>query len=313
MRLARYLTAGGSTELGILDANAQELCVILGATDLLPLLHAGSAALASAAAVARRHGRRRSVSEVSYLSPIATPPSVRDFYSFEQHVKAGRSWRGLEMDPDWYQLPVFYFSNPYALTGCGEVTISPGANQFDFELEVAAIVGARGRDVSPIEAEGLIAGYCVLNDWSARDLQQREMKMSLGPVKGKDSATGLGPWFVTPDEIADAKEGAGFALQMTCEVNGTRYAGALWSDVYWSFGEMISYASRGTEVRPGDVIGSGTCGTGCILELRRRAGSDVPSWLQPGDEVVASIERLGELRNVVVAGRSPHPLRDGLA
>ncbi len=311
MKLARFMI-DGAIELGVLDATGQQLQVIPDVSDLLPLLEAGADALPAAAELARRHGPRREVGEVEYLSPIATPPTVRDFYAFEQHVKAGRQWRGLDMEPDWYQLPVFYFSNPYAVTGCGDVAVPPGATQFDFELEVAAIVGTPGRDVLPADGDAHIAGYCVLNDWSARDLQQREMKLSMGPVKGKDSATGLGPWFVTPDEIADSKTSTGYDLRMTCSVNGRTYSDAIWSDVYWSFGEMISYASRGTDVRPGDVIGSGTCGTGCILELSHRPDGDRFPWLQPGDEVIASVEGLGELRNTVVAGVPPHPLREGL-
>jgi 2-keto-4-pentenoate hydratase/2-oxohepta-3-ene-1,7-dioic acid hydratase (catechol pathway) len=311
VRLARY-TVGGVTELGVLDPDGTQLQVVPDVSDLLPLLQTGGDALAQAATSARRHGTRRPADEVDYLSPIATPPTVRDFYAFEQHVKAGRKWRGLDMEPDWYRLPVFYFSNPYALTGCGEVAVPPGATQFDFELEVAAIIGRPGKNVTPAVGDALIAGYCVLNDWSARDLQQREMKLSMGPVKGKDSATGLGPWFVTPDELADVKTATGFDLRLTCSVNGRAYSQASWSDVYWSFGEMISYASRGTEVRAGDVIGSGTCGTGCILELSHQPdGEDYP-WLQPGDTVIAAVEGLGELRNVVVAGAPPHPLREGL-
>ena len=311
MKLARY-THGGVTELGVLTQDGTELEVVPDVSDLLSLLQAGDGALAEAAASAHRHGTRRPADAVDYLSPIATPPTVRDFYAFEQHVKAGRRWRGLEMEPDWYRLPVFYFSNPYAVTGGGDVEVPPGATQFDFELEVAAIVGTPGQDVSPADGDALVAGYCVLNDWSARDLQQREMKLSMGPVKGKDSATGLGPWFVTPDEIADARTATGFDLRMTCSVNGRTYSEASWSDVYWSFGEMISYASRGTEVRAGDVIGSGTCGTGCILELSHRPdGADYP-WLQPGDHVVAAVEGLGELHNTVIAGAPLHPLREGL-
>ncbi len=307
MKFARFAERDGSISAG--RVLGDEVQVIPGITDLLPLLEAGPDALAEAAALAARRGERRASAEVRWLSPLATPPSIRDFYAFEQHVRAGRASRGLEMDPDWYELPVFYFSNPYAATGCGEVAIAPGAHQFDFELEVAAIIGRRGSDLTPDEAEKHIAGYCVMNDWSARDLQAREMRLGLGPAKGKDSATGLGPWLVTPDEVADARDGTGYALRMTCSVNGVPYSEAQWSDVYWSFGEMIAYASRGTEVRPGDVIGSGTCGTGCIFELSRRPDGASYPWLQPGDLVVASIEGLGELRNTVVSPEQPRPLR----
>jgi fumarylacetoacetate (FAA) hydrolase len=213
------------------------------------------------------------------------------------------------MDPLWYEQPAFYFSNPYAATGEGDVPLPPGCSQFDFELEVAAIIGVGGASVSAREGEELVIAYCVMNDWSARDVQQHEMKLSMGPVKGKDTATGLGPWLVTKDELDDVREGNGFHLEMSCRVNGRPYSRALWSDVYWSFGEMVSYAARGTEVRPGDVLGSGTCGTGCILELCQTHSPEQYPWLVPGDEVVATVERLGSLRNRVVPGRELVNLR----
>jgi fumarylacetoacetate (FAA) hydrolase len=206
------------------------------------------------------------------------------------------------MDPLWFEQPAFYFSSPYAVTGEGDIPIPPGCERFDFELEVAAIVGAPGKNVTPQEGEELVIGYCIMNDWSARDIQQHEMKLSMGPVKGKDTATSLGPWLVTKDELDDVREGTGYRLEMSCQVNGKPYSKAQWSDVYWSFGEMVSYAARGSEVRPGDVLGSGTCGTGCILELAQTYSEDEYPWLVPGDEVVSSIERLGSLRNRIVPG-----------
>ncbi|MFR9806988.1 fumarylacetoacetate hydrolase family protein [Pseudonocardia sp. RS010] len=308
MRFVRYATEGAA-RVGLMDGDVVR--VLDGVSDLLPLIEAGGSALRDTGAAARRHGAGVPLEGLVPLAPIATPPTFRDFYAFEQHVRAGRASRGLEMDPDWYELPVFYFSNPYAVTGCGPVPMTPGTERFDFELEVAAVVGGRGRDLTAGEADVLVAGYCVLNDWSGRDVQHREMALSMGPVKGKDTATGLGPYFVTPDEIADFREGNGYRLEMTCSVNGVTYSKAVWSDVYWSFGEMISYASRGTEVRPGDVIGSGTCGTGCILELSRTHDSATYPWLKPGDEVVASIEGLGSLVNTVVEPAAVIPLRPG--
>jgi len=169
------------------------------------------------------------------------------------------------------------------------------------------IVGRGGSDLTPQQAEQSIAGFCVMNDWSARDVQRREMKLSMGPVKGKDFATTLGPMLVTPDEISDARSGRAYDLTMTATVNGREYSRASLAEIFWSFGEMISYASRGTRVEPGDVIGSGTCGTGCILELALVHGGDAYPWLQPGDEVVLTVDRLGSLRNRVVAGS---PLRE---
>jgi 2-keto-4-pentenoate hydratase/2-oxohepta-3-ene-1,7-dioic acid hydratase in catechol pathway len=228
---------------------------------------------------------------VQVLAPIPKPPTVRDFYAFEQHVRTARQRRGLEMDPDWYELPVFYFSNPYAVGGPDvDVAIPPGCAEMDYELEVAAVVGMGGADLDPDMAQRSIAGYCVMNDWSARDIQRREMKLSMGPVKG-------------------TRRDKSYDLEMTATVNGVEYSRASLADIFWSFGEMIAYASRGTRVEPGDVIGSGTCGTGCILELSLVHGSDRYPWLQPGDVVELSVERLGKLRNRVVAGAPLRPLR----
>ena len=247
---------------------------------------------------------------VQVLAPIPRPPTVRDFYAFEQHVRTARQRRGLEMDPDWYELPVFYFSNPYAICGPDvDVAIPPGSNEMDYELEVAAVVGIGGADLDRDTAEKSIAGYCVMNDWSARDIQRREMKLSMGPVKGKDFATSLGPVFVTPDELEDTRRDKSFDLEMTASVNGVEYSRASLADIFWSFGEMIAYASRGTRVETGDIIGSGTCGTGCILELALVHGGERYPWLQAGDVVELSVERLGTLRNRVVAGSALRPLR----
>jgi 2-keto-4-pentenoate hydratase/2-oxohepta-3-ene-1,7-dioic acid hydratase in catechol pathway len=250
------------------------------------------------------------LSAVRLLPPVPVPPSVRDFYAFEQHVRTARQRRGLEMEPDWYQLPVFYFTNPAAILGPGdEVAVPPGSQQLDFELEVAAVVGLGGSDLDPETAGRHIAGFAVMNDWSARDLQRREMKLSLGPAKGKDFATSLGPVLVTPDELEPYRKAAAYDLAMTATVNGVEYSRASLADIYWSFGEMLAYASRGTRLVPGDVIGSGTCGTGCILELSLVHGEESYPWLQPGDEVVLEVEHLGRLANRVVEGWPIRPLR----
>ena len=244
------------------------------------------------------------------LAPIPQPPSVRDFYAFEQHVKTARQRRGLEMDPDWYQLPVFYFSNPAAIVGArDDVPMPPGTQQLDFELEVAAVVGRGGSNLDPEEAEGRIAGFCVMNDWSARDIQRREMKLSMGPVKGKDFATTLGPVMTTPDELEPYGKDRAYDLVMRATVNGKEYSRASLAEIYWSFGEMLAYASRGTRILPGDVIGSGTCGTGCILELSLVHGEEAYPWLKVGDEVVLEVQELGRIDNRVVEGPPLRPLR----
>jgi 2-keto-4-pentenoate hydratase/2-oxohepta-3-ene-1,7-dioic acid hydratase in catechol pathway len=252
--------------------------------------------------------------EVELRPPVPRPPSVRDFYAFEQHVKTARQRRGLDMDPDWYEIPVFYFSNPAAVVGpYDDVPVPPGSEELDFELEVAAVVGKGGSDLRPEEAEGHIAGFCVMNDWSARDLQRREMKLSMGPVKGKDFASTLGPLLVTPDELEPYRSERAYDLAMTAHVNGREYSRASLADIYWSFGEMLAYASRGTELVPGDVIGSGTCGTGCILELSLVHGEDQYPWLRPGDVVALEVEHLGRIENRVAPGRPLMPLREPAA
>jgi fumarylacetoacetate (FAA) hydrolase len=253
-----------------------------------------------AGAAERAGGETFPLDRARLRAPIPDPPTIRDFYAFEQHVRTARARRGLAMDPDWYELPVFYFSNPYATTGPDDaIAVPPGSAELDFELEIAAVVGRAGADVAAADAEAYVAGYTVMNDWSARDLQRREMKLSMGPVKGKDFATSLGPWLVTPDELAPYRTETGYDLAMTATVNGVEFSRARWSDVHFGFDRMIEYASRGTRVAPGDVLGSGTCGTGCILELSLVHGSEAYPWLVPGDEVVLEVEGLGRLRNVV--------------
>jgi 2-keto-4-pentenoate hydratase/2-oxohepta-3-ene-1,7-dioic acid hydratase in catechol pathway len=274
------------------------------ASDLVSLLGDDGSRLRDAAA--RAETRPEVVVPIDaarLLAPIPTPPSVRDFYAFEQHVRTARKRRGLEMEPDWYELPVFYFSNPASIVASGDdVAVPPGCTELDFELEVAAIVGNAGRDLDADAAAQYIAGFTIMNDWSARDIQRREMKLNLGPAKGKDFATTLGPFFVTPDELGDAAAGKAYDLAMTATVNGREYSRASLADIYWSFGEMIAYASRGASIRPGDVVGSGTCGTGCILELALVHGTENFPWLTPGDVVALSVDRLGSISNRIVAG-----------
>ncbi len=249
-----------------------------------------------------REGDRPAIQPVAALTllpPVMRPPSFRDFYAFEQHVRTARGHRGLEMVPEWYEKPVFYFSNPGVMCGPGAaVEAPPGCERLDFELEVGAVIGRTGRNLDAVAAESHIAGYCVLNDWSARDLQRSEMKVGLGPAKGKDFATGLGPWLVTPDELADVRTDKGYDLTMTCRRNGEELSRGNWQDVHWSFGDMLAHASRGVDLYPGDVIGSGTVGTGCILELTPDVAG---GWLQPGDVLELEIDRLGVLKQTVAA------------
>ena len=278
---------------------------------LLGLLRTESG-LDGAASTAQASADVVTVDSVRLLPPIPQPPSVRDFYAFEQHVRTARQRRGLEMEADWYELPVFYFSNPAALVGpFDDVPMPPGTKELDFELEVGAVVGRGGSDLDPSDAEASIAGFCVMNDWSARDVQRREMRLSMGPVKGKDFATTLGPWLVTPDELEPHRKAKAYDLTMRASVNGREYSRASLADIHWSFGEMLAYASRGTRLVPGDVIGSGTCGTGCILELSLVHGEDAYPWLRVGDEVALEVDVLGRVVNRVVAGAAREPSSGG--
>ena len=237
-------------------------------------------------------------SEASLLPPVTNPDTFRDFYAFEQHVKAARKLRGLEMHPDWYKLPIFYFSNPTTLYGHGEIVPYPtGTEELDFELEFAIIIANGGRDIKKENADKMIAGYTILNDWSARDLQREEMQLNLGPAKGKDFANSFGPYMVTPDELTDAWDNNKLHLRMTCHVNGKLISDGNTNDLYHSFPTMIERASMNVDLRPGDYIGSGTVGTGCILELRPESTG---GWLKRGDVVRLEIEHIGVLENTIV-------------
>jgi fumarylacetoacetate (FAA) hydrolase len=238
-----------------------------------------------------------SLAEVDLAPPLSRPPSFRDFYAFEEHVKTARARRGLDMVPEWYDFPVFYFSNTGSIHGPEDNIQRPRYTRWmDFELEIACVIGKAGRNIRAEEAEDYIAGYLVLNDWSARDVQREEVKVGLGPAKGKDFATSIGPYLVTPDELADRLVGDRYDLRMTAKVNGRLVSEGNFKDIHYSFGQMIERASADCRLYPGDLIGSGTVGTGCILEL----GPERIPWLEPGDVVELEIERLGVLRNRIV-------------
>jgi fumarylacetoacetate (FAA) hydrolase len=218
------------------------------------------------------------LAEVALRPPVARPPSVRDFYAFEQHVRTARAARGLEVPKEWYEQPVFYFSNPTAICGPdAEVAYPEGTSELDYELEVAAVIGAEGR----------IGGFTIMNDWSARDLQRVEMRVGIGPSKGKDFATSLGPVVVTPDELGD------LALEMVARVNGEERSRGNLRDLHFTWEAMLAQAARNTRLLPGEVLGSGTVGTGCILE------HGDGRWLQPGDVVELEVDGIGTLRNTV--------------
>ena len=239
------------------------------------------------------------MNEVQLLAPVPDPQSFRDFYAFEEHVRAARKLRGLEMHPDWFRIPIFYFSNPAAIYGHGsEIPYPRKTNELDFELEFAVIIAGAGSDIPSKDADRHIAGYTICNDWSARDLQREEMAMSLGPAKGKDFATSFGPYMVTPDELEDDwDENGKLNLRMTCHVNGTLISDGNTNDLYHPFKDMIERASMNTKLLSGDYLGSGTVGTGCILELRPE---NTGGWIKKGDVVTLEVKRLGVLENKIV-------------
>jgi len=286
------------------DEKVVELAGVSGLpTTLLTFLEAGPAAWATGREIVQqRGGRRWAGTEVRLYAPLPRPPSLRDFYAFEKHVATASANRGRPMPEAWYDFPVFYFANPGSLCGPeDQVAAPPGSEALDYELEVACVIGRGGRDIEAAEAPAHIFGYTILNDWSARDLQRAEMTVGLGPAKGKDFATSLGPWLVTADELEDAAEGRPgvYRLTMAARLNGVERSRGNLAELHYSFGQMIARASSGAELFPGDVIASGTVGTGCLLEL---TGGQGP-WLKPGDVVELVVERLGVLKNTVVSGQ----------
>ncbi len=282
-----------------------------GVTSLTDLIRetGGLAGLLAAAAVAQDVPPGPHVSQVRLLAPLQ-PSSVRDFVTFEEHVEGvRRSVSGEAGVPEqWYEAPTFYFTNPHAVFGPhDDVPMPPGSSVLDFELEVAAVIGRDGRDLTPAQAQDHIVGYTIFNDWSARDLQSAEMQVGLGPCKGKDTASTLGPYLVTADELEPHRDSEGFLrLALTAEINGAKVGNDLLSNMSWTFEEMAAYASRGTRIVAGDVLGSGTCGNGgCLAELWGRSGEQSPSPLRPGDTVTLTVEGLGSLTTRITPGVAP--------
>lgn len=237
------------------------------------------------------------IKNVQLTAPLPTPSSFRDFVAFETHVKNATKRSGDTVAPEWYEIPIFYFSNPKAMRGPGEEVKRPSkCIRLDYELELACVIGKEGKNIKASEAEEYIFGYTILNDWSARDIQMKEMKVLLGPAKGKDFATSIGPWIVTKDELEPYRVGDRFDLEMTAKVNGEVLSKGNFKDIYYTFGEMIERASEDVTLYPGDIIGSGTVGFGCLMEL----GTEVHRWLEPGDEVELTITGLGSLTNTII-------------
>src|SRR5205809_1656441 len=281
--------------------------------DAFPVAQAGELMLREGT---RTSNRGVPLNDVQLLAPIPFPTSCRDGYAFRQHVAAARRNRGVKMIPEFDQFPVFYFTNPHSIQGPGEVNCMPDhLEKLDFELEAAIVICKHGRNISAEEADEYIGGLMIMNDLSARTLQTEEMLLNLGPAKGKDFATAIGPWLVTLDELQQfevpAKEnhiGRNWNLKMTCSVNGIQLSEGNLSDMDWTFAELIERASYGTTLYPGDVIGSGTVGTGCFLELNGTGKLNDENyqeqWLQEGDVVEMEVEALGKLTNTITREES---------
>jgi 2-keto-4-pentenoate hydratase/2-oxohepta-3-ene-1,7-dioic acid hydratase in catechol pathway len=301
VRLTTLLTADGP-RVGVLDGTMDDGVVRLldAGPTLLDIIRGGEEALADVARQAR--GADAVELGVAAFGPLLEPPTVRDFSTFSQHLAklAGA------LPDEWFEKPLFYFSNPAAITGAyDDVPVPPLVEQYDYELEIGAVVGRAGSDLTPEQARSHILGYTIFNDWSARDLQVYEFKFPMGPSKSKDSAITLGPWLVTADELADSVVDGRLALRTEVRLNGVRTGGDITSNMAWSFPDLVAYASRGTVVRPGDVLGSGTCGTGCLIELHRTQPETAPAWLRPGDVVRIDVEGLGFTENRLVEGPPP--------
>ncbi len=312
MKFLSYRTPEGTDSWGVLGTNGKVLDLRSAAPSLLDFLRSDwEKSLPKLQA--RVAEADLSLESLQVKACLPNPPSMRDGYAFRQHVEAARRNRGVEMIPEFDLFPIFYFTNHYAVTGPGPVSVPPRQlDQLDFELEAAIVVGKQGRNVKAKDADAHIFGYTIMNDWSARRVQMDEMKLSLGPAKGKDFATSLGAWLVTPDELAPFRrpspEGDRYALEMSCDVNGQPISKGNLADMTWSFAQILERVSYGATIYPGDVIGSGTVGTGCFLELN---GSKITNqWLKPGDKVVLRINGLGELENVIQVEDIPeYPFR----
>ena len=294
-----------SGEIAMAIARKTEASILGGKTDVQPIQSEG----------------------LRLLAPIPNPTSCRDGYAFRQHVSTARRNRGLEMIPEFDEYPIFYFTNHNAIVGPGDIECMPDHFQkLDFELEVAIVIGKKAKNIKAEDADACIAGYLIMNDMSARVLQMEEMKLNLGPAKGKDFSTVIGPWLVTPDELEPYRipakpghTGKNYNLAMSCKVNGIIVSEGSMAEMDWTFAEIIERCAYGTDILPGDVIGSGTVGTGCFLELNGTGllndPAYKPQWLQEGDLVEMEITGLGILTNTIrrvnsdfsILARKKHP------
>lgn len=299
MKFVTYSASGIPARPGLLTEDG---ILPLPFDTMLDLIHAGEKGLDAVRNTP--HENLLPLYEARLHAPIPRPPTLRDFYAFEQHVKTANQNRGRDVPENWYKFPAFYFTNPNSIFGPDEeVPYPPYTQALDYELEIAAIIGKAGVNIQAEDAPKHIFGYTIFNDWSARDVQREEMKVALGPAKGKDFASSLGPVIATAEEFAseaaDSPKATGkpgvYEAAMVARVNGEERSRGNFRDIYWSLGQIIARASESAMLYPGDVIGSGTVGTGCLLELTKGEGP----WLQPGDVIELEIEGIGILRNTV--------------
>ncbi|ALJ18615.1 fumarylacetoacetate hydrolase family protein [Microbacterium sp. No. 7] len=303
MKIARIADPAGPRAAVVTEDRIQPLAHALTVEQLLCASPEERERLVEASAA----GPQRHLSEVRLLAPIL-PPTLRDYITYEEHLEGSLKGLGISPPAVWYEQPVFFFCNTNAVVGPSEpVAIPPGCIRFDFELELAAVIGRPGRDLRPDEAMEHIAGYTIFNDWSARDLMASVIPIGVGPVKGKDFANTIGPWIVTADELEPYRRDGRIALEMHAEVNGVPLpaGGDNSVNMSWSFEEMAAYASRGADLVVGDVLAAGTCGGGSLLEYWGHTGSEVPPPLRAGDVVTLVVEGIGELSTTVVSGVEP--------
>ncbi len=295
------LNLGAVTEGGVIELNAHDNRI---PDNMLEFLNGFTENLERAKVVMNSSPSSTRANGVNLLSPLPNPTSVRDGYAFRQHVATARRNRGVDMIPEFDEIPIFYFTNHHAVFGEGDFPVlEKHLEKLDFELECAAVIGKKGRNISAADADDYIAGFMIMNDLSARALQMHEMKLNLGPAKGKDFGSTFGPWLVTKDELEDKKvsspEGDRYDLTMKAFVNDIQVSEDTLANMTWTFAQIIERVSYGVDIFPGDIIGSGTCGTGCFLELNGSKITD-NQWLKPGDTISLEIDRLGTLTNTIV-------------
>lgn len=301
MRIATVF-ADQCNRVALVDDNSVSL--LPGDRTIVEVLNATHEERVSLLDTAEAFSTQAGFGDVDFRPPLI-PTTLRDFMTFEQHLAGAIRWvnPGAAIAEEWYAAPCFYFTNPLAVQGDGDnIMFPPDCEVLDFELELAVVLKSGGRDLTIEQAQDCIGGYTILNDWSARDVQTREMRIGLGPVKGKDFASSLGPWIVTPDELEPYTVGDRLDVEMSVSINGVVVGEDSSRHMAWSFAEMIAYASRGAEVAAGDVFGSGTCGSGCLAELWGWAGTQDPPPLVPGDVITLKVQGVGALTNTLVAG-----------